>query len=189
MDFLGIFVENGLLYSVCYPEDQSDGQLNDIFKILFDRWADSEYLLEFFKENYSDLATPFWNGMTIDQAIQQVLFEREDFEYVLWAIETKQPEFEQKSFRDVFKPLHDNIYSLNWKNEQSRKARPDLKDSMLRIYATELEDGSYVITGGAIKLTEKMIGSQYNKEFKNLERVQEFLTTQGIFTKEGLEAL
>jgi hypothetical protein len=189
MEFFSIFEENGWLYSACYPEHQVDGESLDIFGMLFDRWTDSQFLLEFFKANASDLANPFWRGMTIDQAVKQVLKESERFEDLLWSIETKQPGFEGITFRDVFKHLHENIYSLSWDEEQFRKARPDMRDSMLRLYAIELEDGSFVITGGAIKLTEKMIGEQYNEEFKNLHRVKEYLTSQGIVDKLGLEAI
>ena len=189
MDFLAIFVVNGWLYSVCYPEHKIGGEPADIIKILFDRWTDPEYLLEFFKRHASDLANVFWKGITIDQAIKQVLGEVERLEELLWAIETKQPGYEDKTFRDVFKPLHKNIYSLNWNNEQFRKARPDLPDSMLRIYAIELGDGSFVITGGVIKLTEKMVGDQFEIEIKNLNRVRDYLRNEGISDKVGLEAI
>lgn len=161
MIFLSIFVEYGRLYAVCYPKDEADGRQVDILSILFDRWADPQHLLEFFKANAADLANPFWKGISINQAVKQVMKERERFEELLWAIETKQPGYETFRFRDLFKPLHKNIYSLNWSSEQFRKARPDMTDSMLRIYAIELLDGSFVITGGVIKLTEKMIGEQY----------------------------
>jgi hypothetical protein len=189
MEFFSIFAENGLLYSTCYPENKEGGQPVDILSILFDRWSDTEYLVKYFTANQKDFNDPFWKGITIDQAVDQVLKEREQFEHLLWAIETKQPGYEHKSFKDVFKPLHKNIYSLNFSNENDRKARPESKNSMLRIYATELEDGSYVISGGVIKITEKMIGDQFDNEMKNLDRVKAFLKTQGISTKEGLEAI
>ena len=57
---------------------------------------------------------------------------------------------------------------------------------MIRIYAIELEDGTYVITGGAIKISEKMDRAHFEPEIKNIKRVQEFLKEQGITTKEGL---
>lgn len=189
MEFFAIFAENGWLYSVCYPEDEISGRPVDVFEILFDKWADTQYLLEFFKANAADLANPFWNGMTVDQAIKQVLGEREWFENQMYAIETRQPGYEEISFRDLFKPLHNNIYSLDWSGEQFRKARPDMADSMLRVYAIELEDGSFVITGGVIKLTRTMSGAAFDKEFANLKRVKAFLESQGIFSKEGLEAI
>ncbi|HVU94845.1 MAG TPA: hypothetical protein VHE34_06450 [Puia sp.] len=189
MDFFAIFVEYGSLYSVCYPEDKISGRPVDIFQVLFDKWADPQYLLEFFKANAADLANPFWKGITIDQAIKQVLREREWFEDQLYAIETKQPGYEGMSFRDLFKPLHNNIYSLDWSGEQFRKARPEMVDSMLRVYAIELEDGSFVITGGVIKLTRTMSGATFDKEIANLKRVKAFLESEGIFSKEGLEAI
>jgi hypothetical protein len=45
------------------------------------------------------------------------------------------------------------------------------------------------LPGGVIKLTEKMIGDQYDIEVKKLKRVRDYLKSQGIFSKEGLEAI
>jgi hypothetical protein len=75
---------------------------------------------------------------------------------------------------------------LNWNNEQHRKGKPDFSKPMIRLYAIELSDGTNVITGGAIKLTEKMIGDEFDIEMKNLNRVQVYLEREGINSKEGL---
>ena len=57
---------------------------------------------------------------------------------------------------------------------------------MLRFYAIELEDSTYIITGGAIKLTGRMDGAYFDKQFANLNRVQAFLKAEQIHTKLGL---
>jgi hypothetical protein len=185
--FFCIFAEDGDLFSACYPEDGVEGRRVDIFSKLFDQWSDTEYLKIFFVAHKDELASPYWKGMTIDQAIDRVLDERQMFEYELWAIETRQLGYENKSIKDVFQKLHVSLVSLNWSGEMHRKARPNVPDSMLRIYGIELPDGTIVITGGAIKLTETMAGEQFDAVRSQLERVQRFLLNEKIVSKEGLE--
>ena len=56
----------------------------------------------------------------------------------------------------------------------------------LRIYAIRLNDGKYIITGGAIKLTEKMQDRPHTAfELKKIEIVRDFLKSLGVFDDEG----
>ena len=75
------------LWSVCYDENRKKRNYVDIFTILFDLWNDTSYLQKFFEENEQDLANPFWNNISIDQAIDKVLDESADFEDELQGIE------------------------------------------------------------------------------------------------------
>lgn len=188
MEFHPIFTvkEECNLWAVCYLAYENNAESNDVFNELFNLWNNTEYLQNFFIEHKNELFTPFWNGMTIDNAVDQVMDEAENFEDELRAIETKEPGYENKSLNQVFEHLHDNIYSLNWSNENHRKARPNLQTPMLRLYAIELEDGTFVVTGGAIKLTQKMTGERFDTELKNLNIVEEYLKKEGIINKEGL---
>lgn len=179
MEFLPIFTkaEDCNLWSAHYPEDEKD-----VFKILFDKWADTSFLFEFFTNNEERLA--FW-GISVDDAIERVLDEAQHFNDELWAIETGHKGYEQLTMKDVFFPLHDNIYSLNWENEAHRKGKPDeskFKKPMLRIYAIELEDGCMVVTGGAIKLEKEMDDVEKEK----LTKVQKYLEEQKINSRQGL---
>lgn len=102
------------------------------------------------------------------------------------AIETKLPGYENMSLHDVFEKLHDNIYSIKFDSETHMKAKLNLNKPFLRLYAILLEDGTYVITGGAIKLTKKMAGNEFDSEFINLKRVQEYFKRTGIINRQGL---
>lgn len=179
MDFLPIFTkaEKCNLWSTQYPEDEKD-----IFKSIFDDWNNTAYLIDIFTENKDKLE--FWE-ISIDEAIDKVLDEAQHFNDELWAIETGYEGYEHLTMKDVFYPLHDNVYSLNWKNEAHRKGKPDeskFKKPMLRIYAIELEDGCMVITGGAIKLDREMDDNEKEK----LSIVQKYLQEQKIISREGL---
>lgn len=70
-----------------------------------------------------------------------------------------------------------------------RKARPDQPASIIRIYGIELQDGTIILTGGALKLTEKMIGEQFDVARNQLARVQRYLNSEKIDSKEGLEIM
>ena len=51
----------------------------------------------------------------------------------------------------------------------------------LRIYAIKLEDGIYVITGGAIKLTKSMNEAENtNEELKYLEQCKNYLKSINV---------
>ena len=57
---------------------------------------------------------------------------------------------------------------------------------MLRLYAFELDENCMVVSGGAIKLTEKMDRPHLVAENKRLIQLQDFLNSHGIYSKEGL---
>lgn len=189
MNFSPIFTDETEcnLWSVCYPEDITDGEEKDIFSILFDeRWSDVSYIRQFIKSNETDLKEPYWNGAKPDEIINRIEEERDLFDKELYSIETKQPGYENASLDNVFEKLHKNIYSIRTKNEIYVKGKPDVRKPILRVYGIELEDGTYIITGGTIKLKEKMNGPNFDIEFKNLERVKSFLDENGIINRQGL---
>ncbi|MDE3211771.1 MAG: hypothetical protein KGM98_00945 [Bacteroidota bacterium] len=187
MEFVSIFTaeEEANLWPVCYPEHVVEGVARDIFSLQFDLWSNTDYLRAFFMNN-RDLKTPFWSYLSLDQAIDKVLDEREQFEAELFNIENKVPGYKGRDLKTIFKPLHKNIYSIHFENEFHRKAKPNFFDPIIRIYAVELSDGTMIITGGVLKLTEKMVGDQFDAEFKNLKSVQEYLKREGIDSKAGL---
>jgi hypothetical protein len=160
MNFIPIFTEPNdcNLWSTCYPEDEIDGELKDIYSILMDeRWSDNKYLFDFIKQNEEAFCDNYWNGVSITEVIDK-----------------------------IFLKLHDNIYSLNTFNESYRKAKPNIRRAIIRFYGIELEDKTLIITGGTLKFKLKMIGKNFDIEFKNLKRVQAFLNKVGIVDRSGL---
>lgn len=60
--------------------------------------------------------------------------------------------------------------------------------SWLRIYAIRLEQGTYLVTGGAIKLTHLMADREHTlNELKKMEMVRNYLLAGGIFDTEGIK--
>ena len=144
------------------------------------------YLLAFFKGNEQDLATPFWKDISIHEAVHQVMDEALDFEEELRSIELQKPGYENGSLQQIFQQLHKYEFALKPQFSRFRKGKPDFRAAMLRLYAIELEEGCFVITGGAIKLTEKMNRPHLEVENRRLIQVQDFLNSHGIYSREGL---
>ena len=176
------------LWTVCYDENRKKRNYVDIFTILFDLWNDTSYFQKFFEENEKDLANPFWNNISIDQAIDKVLDESADFEDELQGIELNLEGYGLREFSDIFQSLHKNefLFKPKLSNEKDfRKGKPDWPYAMLRLYGIELEENIIVITGGAIKLTEQMDRPHLEKELANLRRVKDYLRSEQIYSREG----
>lgn len=59
--------------------------------------------------------------------------------------------------------------------------------SWLRIYAIKIDQGAYLVTGGAIKLTATMAERCHTlSELAKLEKVRNYLMDNGVFDKDGL---
>ena len=189
MKFIPIFTEpeNCDLWSTCYPEDQINEEIKDIYSILMDdKWADDKYLLEFIKQNEESFNDNYWAGVVMFEIINNIKIEMTSLDEELYLADQNKHTSNRRSLDKIFLKLHQNIYSLNTFNETYRKARPNLMRSIIRLYGIELSDKTIIITGGTLKFKQKMIGKNFDTEFKNLKRVQTYLNKQGIIDRTGL---
>jgi hypothetical protein len=189
MKFIPIFTEpeNCDLWSTCYPEDQINEKIKDIYSILMDdKWADDKYLLEFIKQNEESFNDNYWAGVGMFEIINNIKIEMTSLDEELYLADQNKQTSDRRSLDKIFLKLHQNIYSLNTFNETYRKARPNLMRSIIRLYGIELSDKTIIITGGTLKFKQKMIGKNFDTEFKNLKRVQTYLNKQGIIDRTGL---
>jgi hypothetical protein len=191
MDINCIFEKKGdcKLWAVCYKEDQEKGKKPiDIFRKLFNQWNDTAYLQNFFRDNQPLLALPWWRGMSISNAIDKVLDEAYDFELELRGIDTKQAGFDHIKLSDIFENFHNDMYVLDGNNLYHKKGKPRFGDSMIRIYALEFDNG-YIVTGGLIKLTHKLEQKVADEEIEKIDRVKQYLDSEGIFSRQGLDEI
>ncbi|MVT09688.1 hypothetical protein [Chitinophaga tropicalis] len=176
-------IEDCHLWTVCYPEE-----LNDAFTNTFNKWNDTSYLVSFFEENNKDLNHPFWNSITIDEAIDQVREEARQFMGELRRIEMKKIEEGDRSLKQIFQALHKEGYILISQNVALRKGKAKYPvPPMLRLYGIALEDSCIVITGGAIKITPGMDRPHLEEQKRKLSRVQFFLKQEGIDSRDGVQ--
>jgi hypothetical protein len=187
MEIRRIFVKRGdcKLWAVCYPEDKVKGKWVDVFRKLLDLWNNTAYLQQFFISNIQYLVDPFWQGISINDAINKVLDEAYAFEFELRAIETKSPGYESVSLSGIFENFHKDLHLLKKNNLYHKKGKPDFTHPMIRIYALEFE-GCYIITGGVIKLTAQLEKDVSDNEIKKLELVQQYLQSEGVFNLQEL---
>ena len=184
MKFMPIFTEPDYcdLWSTCFPENQINEEINDIYSILMD----DKYLLEFIKQNEECLNDNYWTGVEMFEIINNIKIEMASFDEELYLADQNKQINNSRSLDKIFLKLHQNIHSLNTFNETYRKARPNLSRSIIRLYGIELSDKTIIITGGTLKLKQKMIGENFDIELKNLKRVQTYLNKQGIIDRAGL---
>lgn len=189
MKFYPIFTKpnNCDLWSVCYPEDELDGESRDIYSILMDeKWTDVKYLYDCINLNKELFGDSYWEGKSIVEIIDSIQAEIACFDQELYNADMLNTSKDQRTLDKIFIKLHENIYSIRTSNESHRKARPNVDKSIIRLYGIELADKTIIITGGTLKFRKKMIGTNFEVEFKNLNRVQSFLRREGIIDKQGL---
>lgn len=152
-----------------------EGDDDNILNTVFDQWDDVLWLREFFKKNYADLQN-YFNITDVDVAID---ITAEDSDVLQYKILDISPD---ANLDELFRPLN------NWQTTEvtlnCEKANPKTithRRSWLRIYALKLEDGSYIITGGAIKLTLGMKEREHTlRELLKQEQVRRLLLENKI---------
>jgi hypothetical protein len=171
------------LWAVCYPEDQTEGQLEayDIFLKLFDQWNDPSYLWSFFNQNIEDLNQPFWQGITIEKAIKKVYDEAGHFEEMLEGVIFQTPKYKGLTIAELFEPYHESEYYFKFPKEQTfRKGRTENKTPMLRLYGIQMPENVLLITGGAIKLTAQNTRPHLLFEQNQLRKVLRYMEENQI---------
>jgi len=147
----------------------------DEFTRLFQIWNDPEFLEEFFTQYEDDLQSGFFRAMSKKDAVFLTWNEARRLEKELKKL-AKNP---HESLDAIFKPL--NNTTPKEFEFVTVKAKGDQHKSWLRIYALKIDENVYVITGGTIKITRKMIGRPHTeKELRKLERCRSFLKERGI---------
>ena len=70
--------------------------------------------------------------------------------------------------------------------EKAKGTRNFRHDSWLRLYAIRFQPNSYLVTGGAIKLTHTMQEREHTlEELRKLEKVRNFLLSEGACDMDG----
>ncbi len=168
---------NGKLWAVRYEGDSD----NVLFQS-FSKWNDVEWLREFFTENKSDLES-YFKITDLNVAIADTI---EDADKLQCLILDLNPDADLER---LFRPLDNRqTVALMLDKEKARiKNRPS-HVSWLRLYAIRLEEGAFIITGGAIKLTERMPERAHTfAELAKMEKVRNFLLDENIVDRDSFE--
>ena len=173
---LEIIIEDSL-YAVKYDKNSIDE-----FARLFDLWTDVEYLESFFEEHKSDLQKDFYNNISIEDAIFQTIDEANELEKELIEIAEIGKTDNYENLQILFKPLNNRDKSKHpIPGHQESKVYGAYRKSWLRVYAIRITENVFIITGGAIKLTQTMNERKHLlKELDNLSQAKQFLIEQEI---------
>lgn len=162
MKIIPIF--DGHLYSFKYP-----GEKFDELERLFDEWNDIELLRHFFEINQQDLK---YFNIDIDEAILETRKEANAFRKKLIEL--------SKAFNPQLDAMFASLDDMDTRMMELAKQKS--KRRWLRLYALRIEKNTFIITGGAIKLTHKMEARPHTtKELRKMELCRNYLKEQGIF--------
>jgi hypothetical protein len=166
---------NGKLWAVKY-----DGDDDNILSMTSDRWTDLDWLKSFFAVNAQDLSS-YFKITNLNEAIYDTLSDAHELECVILdAIDNEELDL-------LFRPLENlRTSEVVLGKEKAKGDRVSGHDSWLRLYAIRFQTNSYLITGGAIKLTRTMQEREHTlAELQKLEQVRNFLISEGAFDLDG----
>lgn len=143
------------------------------FRRLFDFWNDQFRLREFFEVNEVDLNDVYWDGITIDEAIDKTRKEAKELERILLEYAEKGKTIRLKNLSMLFKPLFDGRIEKEFEKD---KVKVDGKKTWLRLYAIRIEANFFVVCGGAIKLRKTLNDRSYLlKELDKIDITRNYL--------------
>jgi len=162
----------------------------DEFKKLFDNWFNPEWMHQFCINNLKDVEQKFDDDMIdAEAAADELMEEAEDLQELLYTLVMKGTT--GMDLQALFKPLHNHETNLTvlQLSKGSIKNR-FIRNPKLRIYAVRIGRNTYVVTGGAIKLTDRMDERPHTKEQRlRLIAVRDWLGSEGISYPEDLNNL
>lgn len=164
MKIVDIFAEQ--LYSFVYNDDVNE------YDRLMNLWEDVSYLRDYAKDN---------NIKDVNEFVEDRLRDAEQVQDFLEEITTQQQPLEY-----YFRPLYDHEIKARILSYQKGK----IKKNALRLYAIKIDDNCFVITGGAIKMTQTMQDHpDTSHELSKIKKAKSFLEENGVLDKESFYEL
>ncbi len=172
-----LFGTNGKLFAAQFECEEKDenGKVQNAFSKLRTEWSNPLWFRSFFSEFRQDYFD-FYGSAKLNKIIKEALDFADDlFEELVKHVISGDLE-------TLFKPLDNSEKDQNYEL-QKLKAKGEERKSYLRLYAVKFRD-EFVITGGAIKLTQFMKDRPHTKlELNRLEAVVEILKQKDIEAK------
>jgi hypothetical protein len=143
------------------------GEAVNEFDRLMDLWTDIAFLIDYLKEN---------NITNVKKIVKDILQDAEQIQDFLDNIsQNKEP------YGFYFEPLQNSE-----RNKLLAFQKGKIKENILRYYAIKLDENCFVITGGAIKMSQKMQEHpDTTNELKKLEKARVYLKQNGVFDEDS----
>lgn len=156
-----------------------DGEVENEFYNIFDQWSNPIWLRDFFFKNEKDL-NEYFKITDIDKAIYETINEADCLQCLILDLAI------DANLDRLFRPLEPSRTSDSLLGKEKAKGRGIQHGSWLRIYAIKAGEKTYIITGGAIKLTATMQEREHTlKQLQKMESVRNYLLSAGIVDGEG----
>ena len=170
-------LHNGRLWAVVY-----EGDTQNVLNKTFAEWMDIGFLRAFFDLNKKDLEQ-YFHITNVDKAIYDTIADAASLSCLILDINPN------ANLDLLFRPLENHrIREMLLSREKAKGNRQSGHASWLRIYAIKLENGVYLATGGAIKLTPLMAEREHTlNELRRMELVRNYLLDNGIVDAEGIK--
>ena len=153
------------------------------FSKLFSLWKDPLYLSEFFEKNSSFFSDSFWEGVTEDIFVSDVVnYSRLVFKEITRLLQTGQlfSAFESLDSKEESKRKRNKLFKVKAKYGYIAKR------VAFRFYGIMVDDNTVCITGGAIKIVREMSDAPNTDiELKKMERVARNLSDNDVFDKDS----
>ena len=146
---------------------QYEGEVDNEYDRIMELWTDISFLRAYAKEN---------NIINVKKFVNTILQDAEQIQDFLENInQNKEP------YGFYFEPLQNSE-----RNKILAFQKGKIKENILRYYAIKLDDNCFVITGGAIKMSQTMQEHpDTDNELKKLEKARAFLKENGVFDEDS----
>ena len=162
------------LWSVRY-----DNCKDNAFFQVFSQWTDPMWLRDFFFHHKQDL-NEYFKVTNVDSAIYETIADAHALQCLILDLAV------EADLNRVFRPLEPSRMSNMLLGKEKAKGDASKHPSWLRIYALKVGEFTYIVTGGAIKLTATMQEREHTlEELKKMEMVRNYLISEGVVDAEG----
>jgi hypothetical protein len=158
------------------------------FRSFFSEMENPEWVYNFCINNLEDLAKKFGYRIEAEKAALELMKEAQALKAKLVAL--AQGLSPGKTLQELFRPLNNSESDLRELQLSKGSVNSTTKNPKLRIYAVRVDEKTFVVTGGAIKLTDGMEERRHtDNELKKMRRVKTWLKEEGICFREDLNEL
>lgn len=186
MKIVTIFADD-IIWSI-----KDDGDKENRFRTLLEQWRDLVYLDEFFEAHWQLVQqSRVWKGHSKESLMLRVRSEAQNilktfkYEYTKYK---QGNDFEISKMFEVLEGTHLPLCLKAYGNYRQSHTKGEA--AILRLYAIETTDHQLIITGGGIKLTDKMKDCNYlQEELNRLREVREWLEINDIDCLNEVEIL
>lgn len=167
MKIVPIFAER--LFAFHYDEE-----VDNEYDRLLDSWTDTEYVRRFLNKNETDIPAHKTKRQLIEYITEDAISIDEQLINITQS--------ENESLSQFFRPLDNSEYQLRILSLQKGRQH------CLRIYAVKIDEDTFVITGGAIKLPLQhlMKDREHTRiELQKLSNARDYLRAYDIFDEDS----